>query len=63
VSALAHGIERLWCDRHGVYVRGWLQAETAIERVLLICGEQAVPMVLVPRPHEGPLGRVRAFSR
>ncbi len=54
---LAHGIEYLWCDLHGVYVRGWVHAYgRPITRIRLRSGgAEAALDRLDPRPDIGAL--------
>ena len=53
----AHAIEALWCDIHGVFIRGWAHAhEERLTRLVLRCGAaQAELDRFDPRPDVGAI--------
>ncbi|QIL78545.1 methyltransferase domain-containing protein [Diaphorobacter sp. HDW4A] len=50
-SELVHLVDLMWCDVHGVFVRGWVHAgEHEIRSVHLVSGEFREQALLHPRP-------------
>ncbi|MGB3071115.1 MAG: methyltransferase domain-containing protein [Ottowia sp.] len=50
-STLVHFVDQLWCDLHGVFVRGWVHAgDHEIRTVHLACAGRTERAVLHPRP-------------
>lgn len=51
VPALVHFVDQLWCDLHGVFVKGWLHAgDHEILAVHLACAGRTERAILHPRP-------------